>query len=764
MREAKGSQIARPPDNWRDRLLLRWPIKSVLWIPVSTLLLILSIWFGTIARIQTEARDARNSATNATSQVAASFAAHVDKTIHDADVVVRWVAYEYQRSPSTFRLDELNASGVISADTALQVTIAGPNGEVLQTTTPDAHPVNLSDRPHFIAHKKNPTLGLYISRPVLGRVSHQWTLQFTRRLDHADGSFAGIVVVSEDPNFLTTGFNNLDAVGHGSMLAVLSDNGYLLSRDVAGEPASPEGPTTSAYRSSLGRTGEVFADPVDHVRRFATYLHSGHYPVAVLVGMSETTALVSYRHARELYLLSAGLLTAVLIIAGWLITTSMGRLATARAQMQHLAETDALTGLPNRYLLTETLRRRIGSATPFGRLALLFVDLDNFKRINDALGHQTGDELLQNVARRLERVAGTNASLARVGGDEFVVVVESAGASVAAQNLASSIIDAFETAFGLRGNSYVIRVSIGIAVYDDDTDAEYDLLRRADLAMYAAKEEGKRANVSRCQMYSADLSTRAMREIERQQELQYAIENEEFFVEYQPIVSLKTGQMLGLEALVRWRHPEKGVIPPGDFIPFAEATGFIVPIGEQVIETACRQFKDWIDHGLDVQWLSVNVSATQLVHGDLIGVMRRCLAEHKIAPTSLKLEITETALLERSAVVIRTLDELRKLGISVILDDFGTGYSSLSQLTSLTVDGVKIDRGFTSGIPRNRNAVAMLENVVSLARDLGLSVVVEGVEHEQQATWLRRLGDIEVQGYYFGRPAAPAALRIGNAV
>ncbi|WP_018441886.1 bifunctional diguanylate cyclase/phosphodiesterase [Trinickia symbiotica] len=763
MPEVKRSQSAKWFVIWRRPLRSLGPSRSVLWIPAGTLLLIASIWLVTIARIQTEGRDARNAAANATAQVAASFAAHVDKTIHDADVVVRWVEYEYERSPSTFRVNALNASGVISADTALQVTIVGPNGEVLQTTTPDAHPVNLSDRPHFIAHKNNPKLDLYISRPVLGRVSHQWTLQFTRRLELPDRSFAGVVVVSEDPNFLTTGFNNLDAVGHESMLAVISDNGYLLSRRAAGEPASPEGPPASAYRGILGAIGQVSADPVDQVRRFVTYQHSTRYPVAVLVGMSENTALVSYRHAKALYLLLAGLLSAVLMIAGGLITATMVRLAAARANMQHLAETDALTGLPNRYLLTETLRKRIEEGEPSGRLALLFVDLDNFKRINDALGHQTGDELLQNVARRLARVAGSNSFLARVGGDEFVVVVESAGAGAAAQHLARSIIDAFEIAFGLRGNSYVIRVSIGISIYDEETEAEYDLLRRADLAMYAAKEEGKRTNVSRSQIYAPDLSTRVMREIERQQELQYAIENKEFFVEYQPIVSLRTGRTHGFEALVRWQHPEKGVTPPSDFIPFAENTGFIVPIGEQVIETACHQFKDWMGRGQDPLWLSVNVSATQLVHGDLIGVTRRCLAEHHIDPRRLQLEITETALLERSAVVERTLHELRKLGISVILDDFGTGFSSLSHLTSLTVDGVKIDRSFTHGIPQDRAAVAMLENVVALARDLGLSVVVEGVETEQQVEWLRRLGDIYVQGYFFGRPAAPTALRLGSA-
>ncbi|MGG1948391.1 EAL domain-containing protein [Trinickia sp. NRRL B-1857] len=762
MPEAKSIQTAKSADDRRRMSRRLWADPSILWIPIGTVLLILSIWFATIWRIQTEGQEACIAASNATSQAAKSFAAHVDKTIHDADVIVRWVEYEYERSPSTFRLDALDASGVISADTTVQVTIIGPTGEVLQTTTPDAQPINLSDRQHFIVQKKDPYVGLYISRPVLGRVSHRWTLQFTRRLDGPDGSFAGVVVVSEDPNFLTTGFGNLDSEGQGSMLAVLSDKGYLLSRRVAGEAASPEGPSADEYRRSFSAEGAVVPDPIDHVRRFVTYLHSGRYPVAILVGMPESTALASYRHAKALYLLLASLLTAVLSIAGGLIAKNMGRLAAARVEMQHLAETDTLTSLPNRYLLTETLRRRIEKGMPSGRLAVLFVDLDNFKRINDALGHQTGDELLQNVARRLERVAGADAFLARVGGDEFVVVIERPEASVVAQNLAGSIVEAFEIAFGLRGNSYVIRVSIGIAVHDDNTEAEYDLLRRADLAMYTAKEEGKRTNVSCWRCYAPDMASRAMRDIERQQELQYAIDNKEFFVEYQPIVSLKTGRTQGLEALVRWQHPEKGLIAPGDFIPFAENTGFIIPIGEQVMEAACNQLREWIGQGLDVPWVSVNVSAAQLIHGDLLGVMRRCAAEYGLDPARLKLEITETALLERSAVVERTINGLRELGVSVILDDFGTGYSSLSHLINLTVDGIKIDRGFTRGIPQDRAAVAMLEKVVALARELGLSVVVEGVESEQQAVWLRRLGDIEVQGFYFGRPVLPSALRVSH--
>ncbi|MDR6412159.1 UNVERIFIED_ORG: diguanylate cyclase (GGDEF)-like protein [Burkholderia sp. 1595] len=770
MADAKSEQIRSGLKDWVQHVWRLRPAQFVAWIPAVAVALVIVIWIAVIVRIQTEASEARETAAAATAELASSFSAHIAKTVHDADVVVRWVKYEYERSPATFNVAAYERQGLIAADTALQVTIVGANGEVLQTTTPDAQPVNLADRPHFIAHKTNPDVGLYISQPVLGRVSHHWTLQFTRRLNNPDGSFAGVVVVSEDPNYLTNGFYNLESLGAGGMLAVTSDNGYLLSRLAGEKPASPTGPPASAYREMQDAKGGVFIDPVDHVHRFVTYRHLTQYPVAVLVGLAETNELAGYTHARTLYLLMSGAVTFVLLVAAWLITMMMNELLAGREEMRHLAErmqnlaeTDALTGLPNRYLLTETVRRQIGTDRPIERLALLFIDLDNFKRINDALGHDTGDELLQNVARRLAKVAGKERLLARVGGDEFVLIVDGMGASVRARNLAQSIIDAFELAFGLRGNSYVIRVSIGIAVYTDSDDAEYDLLRQADLAMYAAKGDGKPANMSKYRVYTPDLSTRAMRDIERQQELQFAILNGEFFLEYQPIVSLSTGEIRGVEALARWRHPEKGTVMPADFIPFAESTGFIVPIGEQVLEQACAQFSEWQENDPRPLYLSVNVSAAQLVHGDLVRVVHRCLNQYMIDPRRLQLEITETAILEDSAAVTRRLKELRLSGVRVVLDDFGTGYSSLSQLTSLVIDGVKIDRSFTRGVPGDKAALATFNSIASLTRDLGLSLIVEGVETEQQASWLHRLGDIQVQGFYFSRPVAPADLRVGKA-
>jgi diguanylate cyclase (GGDEF)-like protein len=704
----------------------------------------------------------RYAATKITSDIASEFSAHVNKTIHDADVVVRFVKYEYERSPSTFSLKALNDHGLITADTALQVTIVDNDGKAIQSTASVLQPVNLSDRQHFSAHKANPDLGLYISEPVEGRLSHHRTIQFTRRLQQPNGTFDGVVVVSEDPDFLTTGLSNAEGLGTGRMVAVLTDNGDMISRLVDGTHAIPATPAGHDYRTVVGVKDAIYIDPVDKVRRFMAYRHLKNYPVAVLVGLSEHDALATYRDDRALNLAIAITLTAVLVFAIVAILWDMTRLAKARAAMQTRAETDALTDLPNRYMLMNILREHMMRGQSAGTLALMFVDLDNFKRINDALGHQTGDELLQSVARRLAKVAGKNSLVARVGGDEFVLLVEGASALDRARLLAGSITRAFELAFALRGNSYVIRVSIGIAPYQGGTDREYDFLRQADLAMYAAKEEGKLSNDSCFRVYTPQLSTRAMRDLERQQELQYAILNQEFFLEYEPIVSLFTGDIHGVEAVIRWRHPERGVVPPVDFIPFAEHTGFIVPIGEMVLELACVQMCEWQRAAKRQLYLAVNISATQLDHGDVTGAVRRCINEYAIDPQQLRIEIDEASIMDNTLAVSRQLRELREIGVKIILDDFGIGYAPLSRLTSLAVDGVKIDRSFSTGIPDDTSAIAMFKLAASLSRDLKLTVVANGVRNQQQADWLRELGIEEAQGPYFFEPLSAGSLPVGK--
>jgi diguanylate cyclase (GGDEF)-like protein len=755
MADTKKGRARRALSDWAYHFRLLRPARSVVWIFAVAIIFIAVIWSAVIVRIQTERQETRDAAVAASAQLASAFAQHISKTVHDADAVVSWVKYEYERSPSTFDLGKYQRQGLISADTALQVTLIGAYGEVMQTTTSNAKQVNLSDRPHFLIHQANADAGLYISQPVVGRVSKQSTLQFTRRLNHPDGSFAGVVVVSEDPAYLTDGFYNRDALGGNGMIAVLSDNGYLLSRRVGDEAGSPEGPPASAYSKFARIQRETLADPVDNVHRIVTYRHLAQEHVAVVVGLSERDVFAAYRHAKALYFLMAGLISAMLLVAA-------GAVAVVIRRLRYVAETDSLTGLPNRHLLTLALRRRMSALGATGRLAMIYIDLDNFKKINDSLGHKAGDDLLKKVASRLAEVPGKNRLLARMGGDEFVILVEHVDAAATARDVAEATIQTFDRVFGIHGNSYLIRVSIGIAVYTDHKNTEFDLLTEADLAMYSAKAGGKPANVSRYCFYTPVLAERARREAERLQELQYAIINREFFVEYQPVVSLDTGDMIGVEALVRWRHPEKGVILPGEFLPVAEASGLIVPIGEFVLEQACEDFRAWQEEDPRPLTLSVNVSAVQLATGDLVHAVKRCLNDYMIEPDRLQLEVTETAILDRSALVSARLNELRDAGVKIVLDDFGRGYSSLSHLLDLAIDGVKVDRDFTRRVPDDRSAAAMLASLIGLTRELGLSLVVEGVELHRQVDWLRQFGNLAVQGFYFYESLPAANLPIGK--
>src|SRR5579864_1480291 len=353
---------------WRDRPILPVRRRSLILIPVVSGLILLVLWSTVLGLIRNERKATWEAAVSTSGVLATSLAQHIAKTIHDADLVVRVVKYEYERSPSTFNLVAYQRNGLLTADTALQITIVDANGDIAQTTTPHARAANLSDRLHFLIHQRGPGAGLYISQPVVGRISQHWTLQFTRRLDHPDGSFAGVVVVSENPGYLTDGFSLDTALGARGMVVVLSDNGYLLSRRAGDEPASPTGPPVSAYGDAARAGQGAFADPVDHVRRIVAYRHLQQYPVAVIAGLDEQDVFAAWRRTRAIYLAMGSVVTVLLLIGTAAAMFFMRQLMRSRAQMQRLSETDSLTGLPNRHWLTLTLRQRLLEDGSIGRL------------------------------------------------------------------------------------------------------------------------------------------------------------------------------------------------------------------------------------------------------------------------------------------------------------------------------------------------------------------------------------------------------------
>jgi diguanylate cyclase (GGDEF)-like protein len=422
----------------------------------------------------------------------------------------------------------------------------------------------------------------------------------------------------------------------------------------------------------------------------------------------------------------------------------------AEERAHALATTDPLTGLMNRRSLTDHLQHAIAGAARRGeRLALLFLDMDRFKAINDTLGHDAGDELLRQFADRISASVRESDSVARLGGDEFVVLMEALPSYTAAAEVAKKIVKAGALPFNVSSQSIKTSVSVGISMYPQDGDTVHTLMRSADLAMYHAKQE-RRGSV---QFFHEELNARLIERSQLEQELQHALENNEFELYYQPKVDAKCGRVAGVEALLRWHHPRLGLLSGGQFMPAATDTGQVVPIGEWVISAACAQAHTWrkAGSGFPNMPIAVNIAIPQ-IYADLPDVIYRALRKYDVPPSSLQLEITESLLIRDVDKATSVLREISESGITIAIDDFGTGYSSLSVLKALPIDILKIDQSFVRDLGKDLGDNAIVEAIVNMARALALGVVAEGVETQEQLTILRELGCDEHQGYYYSRP------------
>ena len=420
-------------------------------------------------------------------------------------------------------------------------------------------------------------------------------------------------------------------------------------------------------------------------------------------------------------------------------------LTKALATIQDMATHDSLTGLPNRASLSDTLQQALNKAERNKhRLAIFFIDLDNFKSINDTLGHPTGDQLLREMARRLRTSVRDSDLVARLGGDEFVVMVEAVGDKESLGVLAAKILATISEPAQLQGHEVKVTGSIGIATFPVDGADVPTLLANADMAMYRAKAQGR----ARSSEYSADLGEDAVERFEIEKDMRSGVQNNEFRLYYQPKIGFSTGKMLGVEALIRWHHPTLGVLGPDRFIPIAEATNFILPLGKWVIEEACRQSKAWQDAKMPLFPIAVNLSVNQLADQSLAKHVSEVLRNTGANPAMIELEITETAIMRNLEEAIVILESFRALGVRLAIDDFGTGYSSLAYLKKLPVDILKVDRAFVKDLPHNRDDLAITRAVIAMAHGLSMKVVAEGVEEKEQFDTLRDEGCDEFQGFY----------------
>ncbi len=421
--------------------------------------------------------------------------------------------------------------------------------------------------------------------------------------------------------------------------------------------------------------------------------------------------------------------------------------------IRHMAHHDALTGLPNRALFRDRLSHAMAQADRYHQiLAVLFLDLDRFKAINDTLGHNVGDQLLKIAAERLRSCVRDCDTVARLGGDEFTIIVEDIIEVQDAAVVAQKILDTLSQPFNLYGHEVFISVSIGLTLYPNDDENADNLLRNADSAMYRAKEYGR----NNYQFYVADMNVKARERLMLESQLRRALDRNEFTLYYQPRVDLFSGQVIGAEALLRWRHPDMGLVPPVQFIPILEETGMIIPVGEWVLQQASRQNRAWQDLGLKPIRMAVNLSVRQFIQKELADSILSIIERAGLAPEFLELEITEDLLLEHNQTNIITLTKLRNRGVHISIDDFGTGYSSLSYLKRLPIDTLKIDQSFLRDIDNDPDNKAITSAIIAMAASLHLNVLAEGVETEEQLSFLRAQGCNEIQGFSFSKPLTAA--------
>jgi len=427
-------------------------------------------------------------------------------------------------------------------------------------------------------------------------------------------------------------------------------------------------------------------------------------------------------------------------------------LSEREALLEHMVHHDALTGLPNRTLLNIRLEQSIKhSARQHMMMGVVFIDIDRFKNINDSIGHVSGDKLLQQLAERLQNAVRAVDTVARISGDEFVVILEDIDSSDHAVLVMEKLMSTVRKPYVIDDAKVSATVSMGLSLYPDDGDDPATLLCNADAAMYQSKEGGRNS----CQLFTGEMSAAVQERAFLESALHTALEEAQFRLVYQPKVDLQSGKYIGMEALLRWCHPDKGEISPAHFIPIAEQSGIIRDIGSWVLKTACAQGAAWLQERLAIGRIAVNVAGQQIQQSNFLYIVQSIIEETGLPPENLELEITESFVMRQAETGIEHLRKIRDLGVEIAIDDFGTGYSSLGYLKQLPIDRLKIDRSFVSEIPHDVNDMAICESVIGMGKALGIKIIAEGVEDEAHVAFLREKGCLEAQGYFFAKPLPP---------
>ncbi len=665
----------------------------------------------------------------------------VAHTIHDLDRILMFLRWTHDHN-SLLDWPSIVTENYTVDSEAVQIAVIDSKG-VMLTSSAMPHPtsqIDLGDREHFQAQLHSTSDNLFISKPLIGRASGKASVQVSRRLTDATGAFAGIIVISLDPALLMRAYSDV-SLGPGYGLALIGDDGVLRSgagvfEDLLGKQFPGSEKLAQFFQLDTGSTVAIDSDDAVEVVRAVE-----GFPLNVVVTLPGIAANALYASSANNYRLSAAAVSFLVLLA-----TAGAALRRHRYERRilHMAKFDALTDLPNRAQINDRLDAIISLPADRRNFALHIVDLDEFKMVNDTYGHLNGDALLKVVAKRLSAVITHGEIVARLGGDEFAVIQPVADFDGDANALARRMIACLSGPCRIGEIEMNIAASVGFASARCDGNSASELLQAADLALYAAKTSDRGG----FRRYDEGMMRQMRDRVAVEFGLRRAIERGEFELHYQPIVSLLTNRAVGFEALVRWNHPERGLLGPGEFISVAEETGLIVPIGEWVIRKACE---DVARLGGDMR-VAVNCSPRQFAGPGVLAAVRGALAGSGLPADRLEIEITESMLLKEDHQVSRQLSELRSLGARISMDDFGTGYSALSYLQRYPIDKIKIDRSFIASIVEQPERQALVKAIIDLATAFNIHTIAEGVECEEQLQIVRKLGSFEAQGYLFSTP------------
>ncbi|MBF0561292.1 MAG: EAL domain-containing protein [Alphaproteobacteria bacterium] len=689
---------------------------------------------------------------------------NISGSLRAIDLLLRDVGEEYAQrgTAAPVAMSEFMATRARGFPEVRTVMVTNPEGIITATTRPEIRGWDIHDRSYFTQVRSAANWERTFFTPLtLAKPTNVYVIFVTRALPTHDGQWAGIVSATLEIKMFDALLASIRPDDASSAVAFVGKDGRIISRvpdperfvglDISKGPHFQQHVTTgqkSSFYRSITRT-----DGVEKISAARTVADGAF---ALFVSKSVAEVLASWRHqAIDLGIGSLALSIALLSFTGLAIrhhrreACARALAETAQERIEFLAYHDTLTGLPNRVLAEDRMKVAMAYAdrSKF-QLALLLFDLDNFKTINDTFGHQFGDEVLKGVANRLVGCMRDSDTVSRYGGDKFLVVIADARCPDAVSCVAEKILQVLAEPLDIEDHIVSISASIGIAVYPEDGRDFETLLRKVDTAMYQAKEVGRNT----CRFFDQGMTSGAEEHLRLRHSLLRALEYHEFVLHYQPLINLASGDVIGAEALIRWKHPELGVVPPGRFIPVAEDNGLIVPIGEWVLHEACQQLANWQKDGLSGLVVAVNLSALQFKRGNLEASVVAALDHAGLDPACLELELTESILIKDVDTVLATVKRLKALGLRLSIDDFGTGYSSLAYLKRFKVDKLKIDQSFVRDLILDPEDATIVRTIIQMARSLNLRTIAEGVENEATLHHLRGLHCDEAQGYHIARP------------